>query len=194
MHIRLHGISKRFGQIRAVDRVDFEARPGMVTALLGENGAGKSTLMKLLFGLHRPDAGRIEFDGRTQLVDSPRTAIRCGIGMVFQQFSLIGSLTVRENLALVLPRSPWWIGRGAGRLVGGGFEMRIAQASTTARQDDALLAVLCDFKLHFSAFGIFGHCAEGYVKDDIFSVSAGRVVAAAVHAFACDDVFAVFER
>lgn len=117
MHIRLHGISKRFGQIRAVDRVDFEARPGMVTALLGENGAGKSTLMKLLFGLHRPDAGRIEFDGRTQLVDSPRTAIRCGIGMVFQQFSLIGSLTVRENLALVLPGSPWWIGRGAGRLV-----------------------------------------------------------------------------
>ena len=116
MHIRLHGISKRFGQVQAVDRVDFEARPGTVTALLGENGAGKSTLMKLLFGLHRPDAGYIELDGQTQLVDSPRTAIRFGIGMVFQQFSLIGSLTVRENLALVLPQGAWWIGRGARRL------------------------------------------------------------------------------
>ncbi len=116
MHVRMEGIGKRFGSLQAVDAVDFEARAGEVTALLGENGAGKSTLMKVLFGLHRPDVGRIALDGRPVEIHSPRDALRLGIGMVFQQFSLIPALTVRENLALMLPRAGWWIGRGARRL------------------------------------------------------------------------------
>ena len=116
MHVRMRAITKRFGSTLAVDGVDFEAPAGQVTALLGENGAGKSTLMKLLYGMHRPDAGSIELGGTVAAIGSPRSAMALGIGMVFQQFSLIGSLSVRENLALMLPGLPWWIGRGAKRL------------------------------------------------------------------------------
>jgi simple sugar transport system ATP-binding protein len=115
MHLQMSGLSKRFGDRYAVENVDFEARAGEVTALLGENGAGKSTLMKLLYGIHRADAGGITLDGKAVAITSPRDAVAHGIGMVFQQFSLIPSLSVRENLALSLPKSPWWLGRGARR-------------------------------------------------------------------------------
>lgn len=116
MHIQMTGMRKRFGDTLAVDGVDFEARPGRVSALLGENGAGKSTLMKLLYGVHRPDGGEIVLDGKPAMLNSPQDAMRLAIGMVFQQFSLIPALTVRENLALVSPQAPFWTGRGARRL------------------------------------------------------------------------------
>lgn len=116
MHIQMKGMRKSFANTLAVDGVDFEAHPGQVSALLGENGAGKSTLMKLLYGVHRPDGGEIALEGRPMVLSSPREAMRLGIGMVFQQFSLIPALTVRENLALVTQQAPWWIGRGARRL------------------------------------------------------------------------------
>lgn len=116
MLVQMEGMSKRFGRNQAVDGVDFEARAGQVTALLGENGAGKSTLMKLLYGIHHADAGRITLDGQAVSIDSPIQAMRLGLGMVFQQFSLIPALTVRENMALMLPEAGWWIGRGARRL------------------------------------------------------------------------------
>lgn len=113
MQISLRGITRRFGATLANDAVDLDLAPGRVTALLGENGAGKSTLMKILFGFHRPDAGTILIDGEPVSITSPRVATALGIGMVFQQFSLIPALTVRENLALAHPRTPWWLGRGA---------------------------------------------------------------------------------
>jgi simple sugar transport system ATP-binding protein len=116
VELRLHGLCKRFGEVDAVRDASLAIRGGEVLALLGENGAGKSTLMKLVHGLHRPDAGRIEIDGTAVRFASPRDAIAAGIGMVFQQFSLVDALTVRENLALALPRAPWWIGRAARRL------------------------------------------------------------------------------
>ncbi len=116
MHLRMEGIGKRFGALTALHGVDFEARPGEVTALVGENGAGKSTLMKILYGMHRADSGSISLDGVPLSGGSPREAVARGVGMVFQQFSLIPALTVRENLALALPRAPWFLGRGARRL------------------------------------------------------------------------------
>jgi ABC-type uncharacterized transport system ATPase subunit len=94
------GITKRFGDLLAVDRVDFDVRAGEVHALIGENGAGKSTLMSVLYGLHRPDGGTIELDGREIRFASCADAMRAGIGMVFQHFLLIDRFTVAENVLL----------------------------------------------------------------------------------------------
>jgi general nucleoside transport system ATP-binding protein len=113
MYLQLSGICKRFGDVDAVADADLEIRPGEVLALLGENGAGKSTLMKLLYGIHQPDAGAIKIDGKPVTMSSPRVAMHFGIGMVFQQSSLIPALTVRENLVLALAAPRWWIGRRA---------------------------------------------------------------------------------
>ncbi|MCZ8096733.1 MAG: ABC transporter ATP-binding protein [Burkholderiales bacterium] len=94
------GLTKRFGDFVALDAVDLGVRPGTVHALLGENGAGKSTLVKCLVGYHRPDAGSILVDGRERDVGSPQAARALGVGMVYQHFTLVPSMTVAENFAL----------------------------------------------------------------------------------------------
>ena len=73
--------------------------------MLGENGAGKSTLVKIVYGVVRPDAGTIRWNGEAVVIDSPAKARALGIGMVFQQFSLFETLTVAENIALALDKS-----------------------------------------------------------------------------------------
>ncbi|MDE0298056.1 MAG: ABC transporter ATP-binding protein [Candidatus Poribacteria bacterium] len=98
--ISMLGITKRFGNILANDCADFSLRCGEIHAIVGENGAGKSTLMKVLYGLYQPDAGTLFFDNKPVQVDNPRTAIRLGIGMVQQHFTLIPALSVLENISL----------------------------------------------------------------------------------------------
>ncbi len=110
--LEARGIVKRFGPVLANDVDAFEIRPGEVVALLGENGAGKSTLCKILYGYYRADAGEIRVAGRPEAIASPRDARRLGIGMVFQNFSLVPALTVWENVALFLDDLPWLIGPG----------------------------------------------------------------------------------
>jgi ABC-type uncharacterized transport system ATPase subunit len=109
----MRGITKRFPGVLACDRIDLEVHPGEIHALLGENGAGKTTLMKILYGLYQPDAGEIWVDSRRATIRSPRDAIRAGIGMVFQHFTLIPSLTVAENLALANPTALSFVHRQA---------------------------------------------------------------------------------
>jgi ABC-type uncharacterized transport system ATPase subunit len=101
--VRMHGITKRFGDVVANDGIDLEVRKGEVHALLGENGAGKTTLMRVLYGLSPPDEGAIEIDGRPIGIHSPKDAIDAGFGMVTQHFSLVGPMTVAENVALGAP-------------------------------------------------------------------------------------------
>ena len=100
--LEMQKITKRFPGVLANDGVDFTVHAGEVHALLGENGAGKSTLMKMLYGMMRPDAGRILVDGSAVELRSPADAIGHGVGMVHQHFMLVSTLTVAENVALGL--------------------------------------------------------------------------------------------
>ena len=82
--------------------ISLAVMPGEIHAVLGENGAGKSTLMKIIYGAVKADSGTLLFNGHEANVASPAQARRLGIGMVFQHFSLFETLTVAENIALVL--------------------------------------------------------------------------------------------
>ena len=98
--IRMERIDKSFGAIRANHGASVEVMPGEIHALVGENGAGKSTLMRILGGLMKPDAGRVEVNGRDVTGWSTNEAIAAGIGIVHQHFMLVPTLTVAENLVL----------------------------------------------------------------------------------------------
>ena len=98
--IRMDGIDKSFGPIRANRSASLEVLPGEIHALVGENGAGKSTLMRILGGLMKPDAGKVEVNGRDVTGWSTNDAIAAGIGIVHQHFMLVPTLSVAENLVL----------------------------------------------------------------------------------------------
>jgi ABC-type uncharacterized transport system ATPase subunit len=98
--IRMSAIDKAFGPIRANRAASLEVMQGEIHALVGENGAGKSTLMRILGGLMKPDAGRVEVNGRDVTGWSTNDAIAAGIGIVHQHFMLVPTLTVAENLVL----------------------------------------------------------------------------------------------
>ncbi|MDX2182971.1 MAG: ABC transporter ATP-binding protein [Gemmatimonadaceae bacterium] len=98
--IQLTDIVKRFGAVTANAGASLEVARGEIHAICGENGAGKSTLMRILAGGMRPDGGRVEVDGRDVTGWSTADAIRAGVGMVYQHFQLVPTLTVVENLVL----------------------------------------------------------------------------------------------
>src|SRR5208337_165700 len=100
--LETRGLSKQFGSLKANDGIDLVVRAGEIHAILGENGAGKSTLMKLLYGYYQPTGGEILVGGSAVTVDSPRRGRALGVGMVFQNFTLIPAFQVWENVALFL--------------------------------------------------------------------------------------------
>jgi ribose transport system ATP-binding protein len=98
--LALHRVTKTYPGVVALDEVDFEVREHELVGLVGENGAGKSTLMKIMIGLIQPDGGTITLRGEPVTLRSPSDATRYGIGMVFQDGSLVPNLSVMENLFL----------------------------------------------------------------------------------------------
>jgi len=98
--VEICGITKRFGKVVANNDIHLDLYAGRILALLGENGAGKSTLMSMLAGRYKPDEGHIKIDGNTMDFSSSREAIEAGIGMVYQHFMLVESMTVAENVLL----------------------------------------------------------------------------------------------
>jgi general nucleoside transport system ATP-binding protein len=92
---------KKFGNLIAVNSVDFELRKGEIHALLGENGAGKSTLCNVLYGYYKPDGGQVFVKGKEVKITSPKEGMRAGIGMVHQELMLIPNMSVVQNLSLM---------------------------------------------------------------------------------------------
>ena len=127
MRLELQGITKRFGDLVANDRIDLTAEEGEIHALLGENGAGKTTLMNVLDGLYRPDEGTISARRQARSFSNPGEAIRAGIGMVHQNFMLIPAFTVAENVMLGFERTT---------------PLRLPRSEARARRDPGALAAI----------------------------------------------------
>jgi simple sugar transport system ATP-binding protein len=127
--VAMRGITKRFGTVLANDRVDFTLRAGVIHALLGENGAGKTTLMRILYGLYQADEGQISVHGLPVTIHTPKDAIRQGIGMVSQHFTLVSTHTVTENLILGTTR---------------GMRLNMAQAQEAVRAAAAEFGIQVD--------------------------------------------------
>ena len=107
--LSMHGISKAFPGVQALEAVDFALEPGEIHAIVGENGAGKSTLIKILTGVERPDSGTITLDGQVIEVRSPQHAQALGISTVYQEVNLCPNLSVAENI--LIGRAPRRFGR-----------------------------------------------------------------------------------
>ena len=130
--LRLTGITKAYPAVVANSDVSLTVLPGEIHAVLGENGAGKSTLMKIIYGAVKPDAGRVEVDGRPVVIRNPQEARALGIAMVFQHFNLFDSLTVAENVWLGLDksrRSPGRLGGEAAQSDASGGGLTLAEVS-----------------------------------------------------------------
>ncbi len=104
--LELEGVTKIYPSVIANEDVSLKVKKGEIHAVLGENGAGKSTLMKMIYGVAKPDAGQMKWEGEVVHVENPAHARSLGIGMVFQHFSLFETLSVVENVALALPGNP----------------------------------------------------------------------------------------
>ncbi len=138
--LQLEGISKRFGAVQALDDVSLTIERGELHAIVGENGAGKSTLMRVVCGVHRPDAGSVRIDAEPVSVFHPMEARRHGVAMVHQELSLAPNLSVAENIFAAPAGRPTRLGllrwremnRRAAELLGL-FGAQIAPSAPVAR-------------------------------------------------------------
>jgi len=108
--LEARGIQKHFGAVEALRGMDLCVRAGEVVAVVGDNGAGKSTLIKVIAGVHQPDAGEILFDGRPVHFQSPREARSAGIETIYQDLALANHLNVGANIFLGREMLTRWIG------------------------------------------------------------------------------------
>lgn len=140
--LRLDQITKRFGALVANDAISLTLNRGEVVALLGENGAGKTTLMNILFGHYTADDGRVEVMGKPLPPGNPRAALRAGVGMVHQHFTLADNLSVLDNICL-----------GTASL----WQMRQGRAAARAR----VAGLSRDFGLAVNPDAIIAHLSVG---------------------------------
>ena len=120
--LAVRSVAKSFGAVAAVRDVSFPLYAGEVHALVGENGAGKSTIVKMLAGVHAPDSGGLELDGRPIVLDSPAAALAAGIAVIYQEPTLFPDLSVAENI--FMGRQPLRSGR---RIDRGAMNARAAE-------------------------------------------------------------------
>lgn len=113
--LEMRDICKSFSGVYANDHINLTVEKGEIHALLGENGAGKTTLVNILFGIYAPDSGSIAWKGQPVSLSSPRDAIAAGIGMVQQHFSLVGRMTVLDNIILNLRDNRFILDRKSAR-------------------------------------------------------------------------------
>ena len=109
-HVEVVRMTKRFGSLVALDEVSVDFTPGSFHALLGENGAGKSTLVKCMMGYYHAEEGTLAIAGETRQINNPKQAHHLGLGMVYQHFTLVPSMSVAENLVLGEEELPAVIG------------------------------------------------------------------------------------
>ncbi len=148
--LRLEGISKSFGEIRANENVTLRVRRGAIHGVVGENGAGKTTLMRIAYGFYRADAGRIHVDDARVDLTSPRVALGSGIAMVHQHSLLVDSLTVTENILLATDQTIPSFGPAQARIreIGQRFGLaveptrRVGQLSVAGKQRVEILKAL----------------------------------------------------
>lgn len=151
--LELRHVTKRFDGVLANDDVDFTAAAGTIHALVGENGAGKTTAMRIAFGLLAPDRGEVSVDGVPRRFAAPQDAIRLGVGMVHQHFTLVDAMTVTENVVLGAEPGRRWaldLARASRRVAALAGELaltvdpaaRVAGLSVAARQRVELLKLL----------------------------------------------------
>lgn len=104
--VRVSGISKTFGTVKALNDVSLTLRQGTVHALVGENGSGKSTLTKIIAGAYSPDSGTIELEGNVIESVTPRDALAHGVRVIYQDFALFPNMTVAENISFDGSKAP----------------------------------------------------------------------------------------
>ncbi|MEO8243476.1 MAG: ABC transporter ATP-binding protein [bacterium] len=131
------GMTMRFGGFTALDDVSIRVAPGSLHALLGENGAGKSTLVKCMMGFYHATSGQMQVGGREAQIGDPRDAHALGLGMVYQHFTLVPSLTVAENLVISRRDTPavidWARERAALEAFMGSMPFRVPLEQPVAR-------------------------------------------------------------
>ncbi len=125
--LEIDGVSKKFGPVQALDRVDFAVEPGEVIGLVGDNGAGKSTLVKTIAGIHDPDAGEIRFAGKVVTISRPQDATALGIATVYQDLALCDNLDVVANVFLGHEEVSGGVGAVSRRLNEAGMEHRTGE-------------------------------------------------------------------
>ncbi len=206
--LKVVGIAKSFGGVQALKGVSLEIDAGEIHCLAGENGSGKSTLIKVISGVHEPDAGSIEIVGRRLSRLSPMEAIALGIQVIYQDFSVFPNLSVMENLALnmELMDKRALMNWGRARAIAAhavsliGFEVDLDERVENLSVADRQLVAICRALLHDSKLIIMDEPTSALTKKEVKALFAvikslqSRGISILFVSHKLDEVFEISER